>query len=56
MKTILITGSNSDIGLAVAKALAEHPVNLALHYYSDQAKADSLKNGLDEKKYQQHAF
>jgi len=49
MKTILITGSNSDIGMAVAKALSEHPVKLALHYYSNQAKADSLKNWLDEK-------
>ncbi len=49
MKTILITGSNSDIGIAVAKALIEHPVKLALHYYSNQAKADSLKNWLDGK-------
>ena len=49
MKTILITGSNSDIGIAVAKALSEHPVKLALQYYSNQAKAESLKNWLDEK-------
>ena len=49
MKTILITGSNSDIGIAVAKALGEHPVNLALQYHSNQAKADALKNWLDEK-------
>jgi NAD(P)-dependent dehydrogenase (short-subunit alcohol dehydrogenase family) len=33
MKTILITGSNSDIGIAVAKALIEHPVKLVLRYY-----------------------
>ncbi len=49
MKTILITGSNSNIGIAVAKALIEHPVKLALQYYSNQAKADSLKNWLNEK-------
>jgi NAD(P)-dependent dehydrogenase (short-subunit alcohol dehydrogenase family) len=49
MKTILITGSNSDIGLAVAKSLSERPVKLALHYYSNQAKAVSLQNWLNEK-------
>lgn len=56
MKTILITGSNSDIGIAVAKALIEHPVKLALHYYSNQAKADSLKNLLDEKNISHKLF
>lgn len=56
MKTILITGSNSDIGIAVAKALIEHPVKLALHYHSNQAKADSLKNLLDEKNISHKLF
>jgi len=56
MKTILITGSNSDIGIAVAKALIEHPVKLVLHYYSNQAKADSLKNWLDEKNISKKLF
>ncbi len=32
MKTMLITGSNSDVGIAMAKALIEYPVKLALHY------------------------
>jgi hypothetical protein len=40
MKTIIIIGSDSDIGIAAAKALIEHPVKLALHYYSNQAKAE----------------
>ncbi|WP_031433361.1 SDR family NAD(P)-dependent oxidoreductase [Methylomarinum vadi] len=48
MKTILLTGSNSAIGAAVAKALVEQPVQLALHYFSNQAKADELKAWLDE--------
>ena len=56
MNTILITGSNSDIGIAVAKALIEYPVKLALHYYSNQAKADSLKNLLDEKNISNKLF
>ena len=56
MKTILITGSNSDIGIALAKALIEHPVKLALHYYSNLAKADSLKNFLDEKNISNKLF
>lgn len=47
MKTILITGSNSDIGIAVAKALAARPVQLALHYYSNRPKAEELKAWLD---------
>lgn len=49
MKTILITGSNSTVGIAVAKSLAERPVRLALHYHSNQAKAFQLKAWLDEK-------
>jgi NAD(P)-dependent dehydrogenase (short-subunit alcohol dehydrogenase family) len=49
MKTILITGSNSDIGIAVAKALSEQPCRLALHYYSNRPKAQELKTWLDNK-------
>jgi len=49
MKTILITGSNSTVGIAIAKALAEHPVKLALHYFSNRQKATDLQNWLDEK-------
>lgn len=49
MKTILVTGSNSDIGIAVAKALAEQPCRLALHYHSNRPKAEALKTWLDNK-------
>ena len=56
MKTILITGSNSDIGIAVAKALAEYPINLALHYYSNHTKAESLKAWLDKKDIRNKLF
>ena len=49
MKTILITGSNSTVGIATAKAIAKQPVNLALHYYSNQSKANALKNCMDER-------
>lgn len=47
MKTILITGSNSAVGIAIAEALSEHRVKLALHYYSQQDKAEKLKASLD---------
>lgn len=49
MKTILITGSSSTVGIAIAKALAEQPVQLALQYHANQAKADTLKAWLDGK-------
>ncbi|MGR8933165.1 MAG: SDR family NAD(P)-dependent oxidoreductase [Gammaproteobacteria bacterium] len=50
MKTILITGSSSDIGIAVAKVLAEQPCRLVLHYFSKRSKSEQLKAWLDEKK------
>ncbi|MGY6277814.1 SDR family NAD(P)-dependent oxidoreductase [Methylomonas sp. MgM2] len=56
MKNILITGSNSAVGIAIAKELARQPVNLALHYYSNQQKADKLKAWLDEKSVGHHFF
>lgn len=56
MKTILITGSSSDIGIAVAKALAEQPCRLALHYYSNRPKAEALKAWLDEKQIPNRLF
>lgn len=49
MKTILITGANSAVGIAIAEALAEKPVQLALHYYSNRDKAEHLKTLLDDK-------
>lgn len=56
MKTILITGSNSAVGIAVAKALAEQSVQLALQYYSNRTKAEELKAWLDEKEIPNRLF
>ncbi|MGR9114489.1 MAG: SDR family NAD(P)-dependent oxidoreductase [Gammaproteobacteria bacterium] len=56
MKTILITGSNSAVGIAVAEALAESPVQLALQYHSNHAKAQQLKECLDEKRIPNRLF
>lgn len=49
MKTILITGSSSTVGIAIAKALAKQPVKLALHYYSNHQKVSGLQSWLNEK-------
>lgn len=56
MKTILITGSNSTVGIAVAKAMAEQPVRLALHYHANRPKADALTAWLDEKSIPNRLF
>ena len=42
MKTIVITGSNSDTGTAVCKTLAEKEVQLVLHYHANKDKAKRL--------------
>lgn len=49
MKTILIAGSNSDIGMGVARALSGRDVNLVLHYHSNRVKADRLAACLDDR-------
>ncbi len=49
MKTVLITGSNSDIGMGVAKALSERDVQLVLQYHSNREKADRLAAWLDDR-------
>ncbi|NOT12853.1 MAG: SDR family oxidoreductase [Methylococcaceae bacterium] len=56
MKTILITGSNSDIGIAVTKALAKPATLLALHYYSNSRKAEGLKDWLDQQTIKHRLF
>lgn len=56
MKTILITGSNSAVGIGVAKALAAYPVKLALHYHSNQNKADQLQVWMNENGVTSHFF
>ncbi|MGR8978669.1 MAG: SDR family NAD(P)-dependent oxidoreductase [Gammaproteobacteria bacterium] len=47
MKTIVITGSNSDIGLAVSRALAEKEAQLVLHYHSNREKAGQLSESMN---------
>ncbi|MGZ8935468.1 MAG: SDR family NAD(P)-dependent oxidoreductase, partial [Methylobacter sp.] len=49
MKTILITGSNSDIGMAIARSLAGRNCRLVLQYYSRRDKLEPLTVWLDRK-------
>jgi NAD(P)-dependent dehydrogenase (short-subunit alcohol dehydrogenase family) len=49
MKTLLITGSTSAIGMAVCQALAERGAQLVLHYHGNRQKADTLAAWLDAK-------
>jgi len=49
MKTLLITGSTSAIGMAVCKALAERGAELVLHYHANQEKAERLAGWLEAK-------
>jgi len=49
MKTLLITGSTSAIGIAVSKALAERDARMVLHYHANQEKADALSAWLSAK-------
>ncbi|THH14503.1 hypothetical protein EW146_g5840 [Bondarzewia mesenterica] len=45
-KLALITGATGGIGQATARLLASRGVSIAVHYYSSQAKADSLVSDL----------
>ncbi|MGZ8194922.1 MAG: SDR family NAD(P)-dependent oxidoreductase [Methylosarcina sp.] len=56
MKTILITGSNSDIGMAVARSLTGRKCRLALHYYSHCEKLRSLTDWLTENEREYSVF
>jgi NAD(P)-dependent dehydrogenase (short-subunit alcohol dehydrogenase family) len=47
MKTLLITGSTSAIGMAVCQALAERGAGLVLHYHGNRQKVDALAAWLD---------
>jgi NAD(P)-dependent dehydrogenase (short-subunit alcohol dehydrogenase family) len=56
MKTIVITGSNSDIGMAVARSLAGRDCRLLLHYYSHREKLEPLTAWLDGKRREYRVF
>lgn len=56
MKTVLITGSSSNIGIAVAKALSDQPVKLALQYFSNQTKVEALKPWLAQRQIPSRFF
>lgn len=47
-KTVLITGSTSDIGKSIAKAFASHNYDVVLHYHNNEAKAKSIKEELEK--------
>ncbi len=45
-KTLMITGASGALGAAVAKSAAQKGANLILHYNSNSAKLETLKNEL----------
>lgn len=47
MKTVLITGSTSEIGIAIAKILAKNNINLILHYHTKEDIVNDLKQELE---------
>ena len=49
MKTALITGSTSEIGISIARILAKNNINLILHYNTKKDIAVDLKNELENK-------
>lgn len=47
-KNILIIGASGDIGIAVAKQLADEGHTLLLHYHTNKEMIDQLRENLDE--------
>ncbi len=50
-KTVLVTGASGGIGGACARLFAAEGYKVAIHYNSDKASAESLKNELCAKGY-----
>ena len=44
MKTVLITGANTGIGLAVASVFLEHDYTVIAHYHTTQDNLNKIKN------------
>ncbi|MGR8940705.1 MAG: SDR family NAD(P)-dependent oxidoreductase [Gammaproteobacteria bacterium] len=49
MKTLVVTGSTSGIGMDVSLALADRGAQLVLHYHANRQKADQMAALLDRK-------
>lgn len=47
MKTALITGATSEVGIAIAKVLASNNMNIIIHYHTKEDIAFSLKEKLE---------
>ena len=45
-RTALVTGGSSDIGAAIARALAKRGADVVVHYHSNAAKADAVAENL----------
>ncbi|MFN8636520.1 MAG: SDR family oxidoreductase [Chloroflexota bacterium] len=45
-RTALVTGGSSDIGAAIARALAKRGADVIVHYHSNAAKADAVAENL----------
>src|SRR5690625_2898142 len=46
-KNVLIIGASGDIGMAIAKRLANEGYTLLLHYNTNREKIDQLREGMN---------
>lgn len=47
MKTALITGATSEVGMAISKILASNNINIVIHYHTKEEIALNLKQELE---------
>lgn len=52
MKKVLVTGANKEIGKAIALKLAAEDRHITIHYNTDKASAESVRDSILEKGYQ----
>lgn len=50
-KTILITGASGQLGRVMARTAAECGADVILHYHGNEAKANSLKEEIENREY-----